>query len=55
LSDEVLSQAKGQNVPVLCYTVNAPALAKNLLMRGVSAMFTDRLDLFAEEASLCKR
>jgi glycerophosphoryl diester phosphodiesterase len=55
LTDEVLSQAKGQNVPVLCYTVNAPELARNLLMRGVSAMFTDRLDLFVDETSSYKR
>jgi glycerophosphoryl diester phosphodiesterase len=44
LSDEVLAVAKAKDIPVLCYTVNAPELAKSLFARGVSALFTDRLD-----------
>jgi glycerophosphoryl diester phosphodiesterase len=47
LSDEVLSVAMANDVPVLCYTANTPEMAKSLFARGVSALFTDRLDLFA--------
>ena len=47
LSDEVLAVAKAKDIPVLCYTVNTPERAKSLFARGVSALFTDRLDLFA--------
>ncbi len=49
LTDTVLAEASTEGIPVLCYTVNAEKQAKNLLERGVSAMFTDRLDLFAGE------
>ena len=52
VSDAVLAEAAARHIPVLCYTVNAEKQAKNLLERGVSAMFSDRLDLFASEASL---
>ncbi|KXB30382.1 glycerophosphoryl diester phosphodiesterase [Dechloromonas denitrificans] len=52
LSDEVLAEAQAASVPVLCYTVNAPEQAKMLLQRGVSALFTDRLDLFVSEAGV---
>jgi glycerophosphoryl diester phosphodiesterase len=48
LSDEVLAEAQAHDIPVLCYTVNAPEQAKTLFARGVSALFTDRLDLFAQ-------
>ena len=48
LSDEVLAEARAHGVPVLCYTVNAENQAKMLFARGVSALFTDRLDLFAQ-------
>ena len=47
LSDEVLAEARAQDIPVLCYTVNAKKQAESLFGRGVSALFTDRLDLFA--------
>ena len=50
LSDQVLAEASAAGIPVLCFTVNAEKQAKNLLQRGVSGMFTDRLDLFAAEA-----
>jgi glycerophosphoryl diester phosphodiesterase len=50
LSDEVLHQAATLGVPVVCYTVNDPVAAQALLDRGVSAFFTDRLDLFAGQA-----
>jgi glycerophosphoryl diester phosphodiesterase len=48
LDDEVLAEAQAHDIPVLCYTVNAPEQAKTLFARGVSALFTDRLDLFAQ-------
>ena len=50
LTDQVLAESNAEGIPVLCYTVNAENQAKNLLSRGVSGMFTDRLDLFAAEA-----
>ena len=48
ISDEVIAEATANNVPVLCYTVNASEQAKTLFARGVSSLFTDRLDLFAD-------
>ncbi|MDE2441190.1 MAG: glycerophosphodiester phosphodiesterase [Betaproteobacteria bacterium] len=51
VDDEVLSQARGRGIPILCYTVNAPDQAHDLFARGVSAVFTDRIDLFAVEPS----
>lgn len=47
LGDDVLAEAAGLGVPVVCYTVNDPRVADLLTARGVSAFFTDRLDLFA--------
>lgn len=47
LSDDVLAEAQARQVPVLCYTVNQPESAEMLFGRGVSGLFTDRLDLFA--------
>ena len=49
LGDEVLAEASARHIPVLCYTVNLPERAKMLFERGVSSLFTDRLDLFAAE------
>ncbi|MGA9396254.1 MAG: glycerophosphodiester phosphodiesterase [Azonexus sp.] len=46
LNDEVLAEAQAHDVPVLCYTVNSEKQAKMLFARGVSSLFTDRLDLF---------
>ena len=48
LSDAVLTEARAAGIPVLCYTVNAEKQAEMLFARGVSSLFTDRLDLFAE-------
>jgi glycerophosphoryl diester phosphodiesterase len=48
LRDEVLVEARAHDIPVLCYTVNTEKQAKMLFARGVSALFTDRLDLFAQ-------
>lgn len=54
LTDPVLAEARGRGVPVLCYTVNAPEKASALFGRGVSALFTDRLDLFSPETTAYK-
>lgn len=51
LSGDVLREARTRQVPVLCYTVNDPERAKTLFASGVSALFTDRLDLFSPEAA----
>ena len=45
VADSVLGEATAAGVPVLCYTVNYPAEADALFVRGVSSVFTDRLDL----------
>jgi glycerophosphoryl diester phosphodiesterase len=47
VGDEVLAVAREHDIPVYCYTVNAPERAEALFARGVSGLFTDRLDLFA--------
>jgi glycerophosphoryl diester phosphodiesterase len=47
LDENVLLEARSRRVPVLCYTVNQPDMATRLFGKGVSALFTDRLDLFA--------
>ncbi len=51
LDDAVLAEARAHAIPVLCYTVNQPEQAERLFARGVSAIFTDRLDLFLPETS----
>jgi glycerophosphoryl diester phosphodiesterase len=47
VSDSLLAAARAHAVPVLCYTVNDPAQAEDLLQRGVSALFTDRPERLA--------
>ena len=54
LSDDVLAEAKANGIPVLCYTVNTKKAAESMFKRGVSAIFTDRLDLFSAETSAYK-
>ncbi len=54
LSDDVLLEAQANDIPVLCYTVNGKKAAKSIFDRGVSAIFTDRLDLFVAETSAYK-
>jgi glycerophosphoryl diester phosphodiesterase len=54
LNDGMLSDLVARQVPVLCYTVNTAEQAAALFGRGVSAVFTDRLDLFAAETSAYK-
>ncbi|MBO3711211.1 MAG: hypothetical protein J5X22_12030 [Candidatus Accumulibacter sp.] len=48
LDDELLGEARAHGIPVLCYTVNDPALASALHRRGVAAVFSDRIDCVAE-------
>lgn len=50
---KVLAQANALGVPVLCYTVNAPDMAKKLFNIGVKSLFTDALKVFASEAAAC--
>lgn len=45
LDDELLAEAKAAAIPVLCYTVNDLSVAQTLFKRGVTSVFTDRLDL----------
>ncbi len=45
---DLLAEARAAGVPVLCYTVNQPALAATLFARGVTAVFSDRIDLFSD-------
>lgn len=54
LDDSVLELARQREIPVLAYTVNEPQMALSLMTRGVTSLFTDRLDLFAAETSLYK-
>lgn len=54
VTDKVLAEAASANLPVLCYTVNEAEQARQLLARGVSALFTDRLDYFVAETSAYK-
>jgi glycerophosphoryl diester phosphodiesterase len=46
VDDTVLQAAATHGLPVLCYTVNEPEAAADLLQRGVTGLFTDRLDCF---------
>lgn len=54
LGDGVLLEANALGIPVFCYTVNVPEKAIMLFERGVSALFTDRLDLFSPQQLLTK-
>ena len=49
-----LAEARAREIPVLCYTVNRQEQAETLFTSGVSALFTDRLDLFATDTSAYK-
>ena len=54
LGDDVLAACRDRAMPVLCYTINTVAEAEALFQRGVSSLFTDRLDLFRPETSAYK-
>ena len=40
------TEVVGAGIPLACYTVNRPDEARELFALGVSAVFSDRLDLF---------
>jgi glycerophosphoryl diester phosphodiesterase len=42
-------RARAAGIPVLCYTVNDPLVAAALLRRGVTAVFSDRIDCVGED------
>lgn len=44
---QLLAEAQAADIPLLLYTVNDPDDAGELLRLGVSALFTDRLDLLS--------
>ena len=48
LDDDVLAAARARGIPVLCFTVNDRKTAEKLFQRGVSAVFSDRLDLLID-------
>lgn len=45
LDDSVLADARAAGIPVLCFTVNDRLEAEVLFARGVTAVFSDRIDL----------
>ena len=44
LDDSVIATAQAAGIPVLCFTVNDRQDAEALLARGVTAVFSDRID-----------
>ena len=44
VDDDLLQEAREHAIPILCYTVDDPLLAAELLRRGVKAVFSDRID-----------
>lgn len=46
--DRLLRIAKERQIAVLCYTVNDPATAAALFQRGVTSVFTDRIDCLGD-------
>ena len=47
LDGSVLREAMDSGIPVLCYTVNDRSFAESLFKRGVSSVFSDRIDRLA--------
>jgi glycerophosphoryl diester phosphodiesterase len=45
IDDAVLASAQDKGIPVLCWTVNERSCAEALFARGVSSVFSDRIDL----------
>ncbi len=50
LNEELLKVCQSNNVPVLAYTVNEPAIAKNLLNAGIYGLFSDNPKALVETA-----
>ncbi len=55
VTQKQVQAAVDRNITLRCYTVNDPEQAKTLLAWGVSGLFTDRLDIFAQQASSVAR
>ncbi len=49
ISAELIAPLYNSGVPLACYTVNDRARATTLFTAGVSAIFTDRIDLWLPE------
>lgn len=47
IDDTLLAGARGNSIPLLCYTINDTGQAQALFGRGVAAVFSDRIDLFS--------
>ena len=47
LDASLLAAANADGIPVLCYTVNDKQLAATLFERGVTSVFSDRIDLLS--------
>ena len=48
VSEELIKEAKENNIDVNIYTVNSPILMRKLISAGVSGVFTDYPDLLQE-------
>lgn len=48
VSEQLLADARALGIPVLCYTVNDPLAAEILFQRGVTAVFSDRIDCLGQ-------
>ena len=44
-SEAVLAAARANEIPVLCWTINDRAQAESLLLRGVTSVICDRIDV----------
>ncbi|EXI89935.1 MAG: Glycerophosphoryl diester phosphodiesterase [Candidatus Accumulibacter regalis] len=52
LDDSVLSRARANGIPLLCYTVNELGAAEALFRRGVMAVFSDRIDCVRDSSEI---
>lgn len=51
LKAEQLAAIRAEGIPLACYTVNFPERAAELFAGGVTAIFSDRLDVFAADGN----
>ena len=47
VTDNIVATAAARHIPILCWTVNERAEAETLFKRGVTSVFSDRIDLFS--------
>lgn len=52
VGEQLLAEAGACGIAVLCYTVNEPLAAQALFARGVTALFSDRVDLLQTRNSI---